>query len=124
MAFFDELRHLPVEKCHEQGSDMGTVHIGVRHDDDLVVAQFFQIEIRLFHSCTQGGDDESDFLAFEDLVKAGFFDIEDFPFKRKYGLKTAVPRLLGGTSGRIPLDKVNFAVGRVPLLAVRQFSGK
>ena len=33
-----------VEEGQEQGADVGAVHVGIGHDDDLVVAEFLQIE--------------------------------------------------------------------------------
>jgi len=38
VSLVDELWHLAVEESQQQGSDVGTVDIRVRHDDDLVVA--------------------------------------------------------------------------------------
>jgi hypothetical protein len=35
----DQLRHLPEEEGQQQRADMGAVHVGIGHDDDLVVAQ-------------------------------------------------------------------------------------
>ena len=39
MPLVDQLRHEPVEQGEEQGGDMGPVHIRIRHDDDLVIAE-------------------------------------------------------------------------------------
>ena len=39
VAAVDDLAHLPVEKGQQQGADVRAVDIGVRHDDDLMVAQ-------------------------------------------------------------------------------------
>jgi hypothetical protein len=39
VALVDQLRHLPVEEREQQRADVGAVDVGVRHDDDLVVAQ-------------------------------------------------------------------------------------
>ena len=33
----DQLGHLPVEEGEDQGADVRPVHVGVGHDDDLVV---------------------------------------------------------------------------------------
>ena len=38
VAAFDQLGHLAVEEGQEQGADVRTVHIGIGHDDDAVVA--------------------------------------------------------------------------------------
>ena len=39
LAIVDQRRHFQVEKGHQQGGDMGAVHIGVGHDDDAFIAQ-------------------------------------------------------------------------------------
>ena len=44
VAAFDQLGHLAVEEGQEQGADVRAVHVGIGHDDDAVVAQFFGIE--------------------------------------------------------------------------------
>ena len=38
-GFFDELTHITIEEGEQQRSDMRTVHIGIRHDNDFAVAQ-------------------------------------------------------------------------------------
>ena len=39
MAVADKVRQLAIEEGDEQRGDVGAVHVGVRHDDDLAVAQ-------------------------------------------------------------------------------------
>ena len=39
-----EFRHLSIEEGEEQRGDVGTVDIGVRHDDDPVVAQLLAVD--------------------------------------------------------------------------------
>src|SRR5690606_40539429 len=41
MPAANKLRQLPVEEGDEKRGDMRAVHIGVGHDDDLVIAQIF-----------------------------------------------------------------------------------
>src|SRR6266704_2519402 len=36
---FDELVHLPIEERQQQGANVGAVHIGISHDDDLAITQ-------------------------------------------------------------------------------------
>ena len=38
MAAADELRHLGIEEGEEQGADVGSVDVGIGHDDDASVA--------------------------------------------------------------------------------------
>ena len=40
----DDFRHLPVKEGEQQRPDVAAVDIGVRHDDDLVIPGFFNIE--------------------------------------------------------------------------------
>ena len=62
MAVFNERQHLAVEKGEQQGADMGAVHVGIGHDDDLVIAQFFQIKFLPADTCAQRGDELFDLL--------------------------------------------------------------
>ena len=39
MTLLDELRHEPVDKGQHQSIDMGTVHVGIGHDYDLVITE-------------------------------------------------------------------------------------
>ena len=45
VALFDQLRHEAVQERQHQRVDVRAVDIGIGHDDDLVVAQFGDIEI-------------------------------------------------------------------------------
>lgn len=38
VAALDQFGHLAVEEGQEQGADVRTVHVGIGHDDDAVVA--------------------------------------------------------------------------------------
>ena len=52
-----QFRHLAVEESEQQGADMRTIHVSVRHEDDLVVAQVFDLELILADARTQGLDE-------------------------------------------------------------------
>ena len=41
----NQLRHLAEKERQQQGANVGAVHIGIGHDDDVVVAQFVDIEL-------------------------------------------------------------------------------
>jgi hypothetical protein len=51
IALLDELRHLPIEERQQQRADVRAVHVGVGHDDDLVVAQLVDVEIVAANRC-------------------------------------------------------------------------
>ena len=40
---FDEFGHLPEEEGHKKRSNMGAVDIGIGHDNDALVAEFFVV---------------------------------------------------------------------------------
>ena len=103
---------------------MGTVHVRVCHDDDSVVTCLFDVEIVFADSRSHCGNKGANFVVVQDFVDAGFFDVQYLPFQGKDGLEFAVSSLLGAATGRIALYQVNFALGRVRLLAVGQFSGQ
>ena len=39
MSLLDEFRHEPVQECQHKRRYMRAVHVGIRHDDDLVIAK-------------------------------------------------------------------------------------
>ena len=45
MSFENQFRHKAVEQRQKQCRDMGTVHVGIGHDDDLVIPQLVQVEL-------------------------------------------------------------------------------
>ena len=103
---------------------MRAVHVGVGHDDDLVVAQLVGVELFGPDAGAERRDQRADFLAGQHLVEAGALDIEDLAAQRQHGLIFARPALLGRTTGRITLDDEEFGLGRIALLAVGQLAGQ
>ena len=53
---------------------MGSVHIGIGHDNDLVVAQLCDIEI-FMDSGSEGGDHGLDLGVAVDAVHSGLFHV-------------------------------------------------
>ena len=75
-----ELRHLAVEKRQQQRADVRAVHVGVRHDDDFVIAQLFQIErafaLAVADARADGRDHRADFIVLQHLVEPRFFHVD------------------------------------------------
>ena len=42
-AILHQRRHLPVKKRQQQRPDVRSVHVGIGHDDDFVVAELFDV---------------------------------------------------------------------------------
>ena len=55
---------------------MGAVHVGIGHDDDLVIAQFFEFEI-VADARTESAKDDVDRLRIDDFVESRLFDVQD-----------------------------------------------
>ena len=110
------------EEREKKRSDMRTVHIGIGHDHDAVVAQSGNIEILFAVSASDRGDQGLDFIVVENLVDPRLLHIEEFTPDRDDRLKTAVAPLLRGTACRVALDDVKFAFRGVLFRAVGKFS--
>ena len=124
VAAIDQLRHLPVEERQQQRADVGAVDVGVRHDDDLVVAQLVGVELLAADAGAERGDQRADLLAAQHLVEAGALDVEDLAAQRQHRLEFAVAALLGGAAGAVTLDDEQFGLRRIALLAVGELAGQ
>ena len=103
---------------------MGTVHIGIRHDDDLVIAQLGNIEIiavALGKSAAEGIDHGLDLCIGKHFIDTGFFHVQNLTADRQDCLIHTVSRSLGTAACRITLYDENLTFGRISGLAVRQF---
>ena len=64
---------------------MRTVHIGIGHDDDLVIAHLGDVEVFAV-ATTDCGDQRFDGVGLHHTVQAGTFGVEDLASQRKDGL--------------------------------------
>ena len=128
VALLDELGHLPVEEGEEKGADVGAVHVGVGHEDDLVVAEFLEVEGSLgipgADAGADGGDEGADLLVLEDLVEAGLLHVDELAADGEDGLELPVAALLGGAACGVTLDDVEFGVGGVAVGAIGELAGE
>ena len=124
VPLLDQRFHVAVEEGHQQGLDVGPVHVRVGHDDDLVIAELVEGGLLLPEARPQGGDHDPDLFVVVDLVLAGLPDVEDLAPQGQDGLEAPVAALLGRAAGGISLDQEDLGQGRVALLAVGQLAGK
>ena len=122
MSPIDHLAHVPEEESQDEGADVRAVDVGVRHDDDLVIAQFLDREIACAYARPQGRDHHADLFGREHFVEPGLLHVEDLPLEREDGLEAPVASLLGRAAGRVPLDEIDLGELRIALLTVCQFS--
>ena len=105
---------------------MRTVHVGIRHDDDFMVAQFLNVERALTltgaDTGANCGNHRADFAILEHLVEARLLHVDQFASNRQNRLKLSVAPLLGRTTCRVALHDVQLGVDRVAVGAVGQFA--
>src|SRR5215210_5767229 len=117
----DELGHVPEQERQDKRSNMASVHVGVGHDHDLVVAGLLDVE-GLPHAGAYSGDHGLYLGVGEDLVHVGLLDVENLAPQRQYGLEIPLPPLLGAAARRVALDDVELAPGRVPGRAIGELA--
>ena len=113
--------HLSVEEREQQRADVAAVNVGVRHQDDLVVAQLLDVELVVDASADRR-DHGGDLLRREHLVEARFLDVEDLAAQGKDRLRPPIAALLRRPACGVSLDDVELALLGVALLAVSQLA--
>ena len=104
---------------------MRTVHIGIGHNDNLVVAKLADIKVvavSLRKTASKGIDHGLDLGIGKDFVNAGFFYIQNLASNRQDGLEMAVSGGFGRTAGRISFDNKDLADIGIAAFAVGQFA--
>jgi hypothetical protein len=124
VAALDDVGEVAVEERQQQRADVRAVDVGVRHDDDGVVAQLADVVVVGADAGAERGDQGDDLLAGEHLVDAGLLDVEDLAAQREDRLGLAVASLLGRAAGRVALDDEELGVLGVALLAVGELAGQ
>src|SRR5918997_7230434 len=122
-AGLDQLRHVPEQEGQHQRPYVAPVHVGVGHDDDLVVAGLRDVE-GLPHPRAYSADHGLYLDVGEDLVYVGLLDVEDLAPQGQYRLEVPLPTLLRATTGRVALDDVQLAARRVLGRTIRQLAGQ
>ena len=75
IALLNEGPHEPEEEGQKQCADMGAVHIGIGHDDDLVIPKLCRVKL-ISDAGAQGGDDGLELVVAVDLVRSRLLHVE------------------------------------------------
>ena len=102
---------------------MCTVHVGIGHDDDLVITQFGNIKI-FMDSCTKCSDHRLDLGIAVDLIQSCLLYVQDLTTQWKDCLRRTVTCCLRRTAGGISLYDVDLAVLRILIRTVCKLSRK
>jgi len=103
---------------------VASVNIGVRHQQDAVIAQLADIKIVAADPATQCGDQRADFRRRQHLVEARPFDVEDLALEGQDRLRAPIAALLGGTAGGVALDDEDLRQRRILFLTVGELAGQ
>lgn len=100
------------EEGHQQRGDVGTVHIGIGHDNHTVVAELFGVVVAWVGDTerTENGDYR---FAFVDFVLKHLFHVQNLTTQWKNGLELTVAALLCRTTCRVTLDEEQLRLGWV-----------
>src|SRR4051794_17479892 len=121
VAGLDQLVHLAEQQREDQRADVRAVHVGVRHEDHLVIAGLLEVEL-LADARAHGGDERLDLVVLQDLVDPRLLDVEDLAAQRGHSLRVAVAALLGRAGGGVALDHEQLGERRVLDRAVGELS--
>src|SRR6266542_4297258 len=112
VARFDQLGHLAIEESQQKRPDVRPVHVGVRHQDQLVIADVLDREI-LLDSGADGGDDRPDLLVRQHLVDARLLDVQNLSAQGKNRLERTIAALLRRAARAVTLDEIDLAERRI-----------
>ena len=104
---------------------MGTIHIGIGHDNDLVITELRNIEIisvALGKTTSKGIDHGLDLSIGEHLVNTCLLYIQDLTSDRQDCLISSVTGCFCTATRRISLYDKNFTFGSIPGFTVCQLS--
>ena len=102
---------------------MGTIDVGIRHDDNLVVSPFRNV---LFHSDTRPNrlNHAADFFIGENFIFARLVGVDDFTTKWQDRLIFPQASTFGASTGRITFHQVQLAFLHVLADTISQFPGQ
>ena len=102
---------------------MCTIHIGIGHNDDLVIPQFADIKV-FMDTGTESRDHRLDFFIRIDLIQSCLFHIQDLTAQRQDSLgRTASCGFCASACG-ITLYDIDLTVSRILIRTVCQFTGQ
>lgn len=102
---------------------MGPVHIGVGHDDHLVVAQPVEVEL-IANPGPEGGDDRSQLLVVEELPQPGLLHVEDLPRRGRIAWKFRSRPCLADPPAESPSTMNSSDSSGEPLVQSASFPGR
>ena len=117
VTVLDQLLHVTEEEGEQQDADVRAVDVGVRHNDNLAVAQLGGVEF-LTDAAAQRLNDRNEREVGIHLVQSRFFHVEHLTAQRQDRLEARVSALLCRASCRVSLHQIELGELGVFLLTV------
>ena len=122
VALLNEGPHEAEEEREKKRSDMRAVDIGIGHDDDFVVTEFFEIKL-VSNARAKRCNDRLKLIISVDLIGSRLFDVQHLAPEGKNCLEPRVTSLRGRAACGVTLDDVNFGERGICIVAVAEFIG-
>ena len=118
----DQDRHLAEQERQEQRANVRAVDVRIRHQNDLAVAAFLDVEFVRTDPGSERTDHGPDLLVTEHFLEARLLHVQDLAPQRENRLDRAIAAPFGRPAGGIALDdedlrRAPFAAGTVPEFA-------
>ena len=105
---------------------MGTVDIGIRHDNDFVITRLVGVEgtiiFMVADSCSYRSDQTAYLRIVQHLVQARLFNIQQLPAKRENGLRETIAALFCRTTCGVSLHDVQFTFRGILLRTIGELA--
>ena len=129
VTFLNNFWHEAIEECHDQRVDVGTIDVGIGHDDNLVVTQLvcvgFLAVLTIYTEANSDTlDDVHNRLCFEDFMPLNLLYVQNLTTQWEDSLAETVAALLGRTTSGITLDEENLAFLRILHRAIGKLTRK
>src|SRR5690606_13138028 len=106
-------------------ADVAAVHVGVGHQNDLVVAELRQVETTVVvDAAAQRRNQGRYFLRREHAIEPRALHVQDLALQRQNRLKMPIAPLLGAAAGAFAHDDVDFTDGGVFALTIGEYAGQ
>ena len=119
----DQRLQVAVEERQQQRRDVVAVGVGVHQQDQLVVAQAFDLDVGA-DAAAERRHQVLQLLVRHHLLQRRLLGVQDLAAQREDRLRLALAALLGRAAGRIALDEEQLALARVGRRAVGQLAGQ
>src|SRR5690606_38438731 len=102
VPLFNNRTQVSIKQRQKQRADMSPIHIGIRHNDNFMIADFFNVQ-NIPNANTKSNNKTLDFIIGKYSIHTGLFHVQNLTAQRQDSLSLTVSTHLRATSRRITL---------------------